>query len=334
MGQLFANNAKTKLVAGVNNTTDFQLNVSAGEGDLFPITTGGNYFVVTVEDAAGNVEIWKVDSRASGSDVLSASSIANRAQEGTTKRAFVAGDIVECRLTKQIIEDAIAHVTDPSAAHAASAIAYAGSSGLAATDVEAALDELDTEKASLDSPVFLGNPRGPTASPGDNDTSLATTAFVAAAIATAVAAIVTFPAGTKMLFIQTAAPTGWTKDTTHNDKALRVVSGAASSGGSVAFATAFASKTPTGTVGVSGTVGGHALTLSEIPSHAHTFTIGGGGGPAGAAASANSGFTTASTDAAGSGGAHTHSFSGSGSFTGDAINLAVQYVDAIIATKN
>lgn len=41
-----------------------------------------------------------------------------------------------------------AHVNDTSAAHAASAISYAGSAGLSATDVEAALDELDSEKAA------------------------------------------------------------------------------------------------------------------------------------------------------------------------------------------
>jgi hypothetical protein len=38
-----------------------------------------------------------------------------------------------------------------------------------------------------------------------------------------------------MLFQQTAAPTGWTKDTTHNDKALRLTSGTVGTGGSVAF---------------------------------------------------------------------------------------------------
>ena len=50
-----------------------------------------------------------------------------------------------------------------------------------------------------------------------------------------------FDVGTVMLFVQTAAPTGWTKSVANNDKALRVVSGAASTGGSVAFTTAFAS---------------------------------------------------------------------------------------------
>ena len=39
-----------------------------------------------------------------------------------------------------------AHIDDDSAAHAATAISYAGSAGLSATTVEAALDELDTER--------------------------------------------------------------------------------------------------------------------------------------------------------------------------------------------
>lgn len=37
--------------------------------------------------------------------------------------------------------------------------------------------------AKLNSPAFTGNPTAPTPSPGDSDTSIATTAFVAAAIA-------------------------------------------------------------------------------------------------------------------------------------------------------
>ena len=132
------------------------------------------------------------------------------------------------------------------------------------------------------------------------------------------------PTGTAMLFAQTSAPTGWTKSTTHNNKALRVVSGAASSGGSVAFTTAFASQA------VAGTVGDTTLTTAQIPSHTHTYPNGsttasykvdGATGP-------NGYFASGSTDATGGGGSHTHTF------TGTAINLAVQYVDVIIATKD
>ena len=132
------------------------------------------------------------------------------------------------------------------------------------------------------------------------------------------------PTGTVMLFAQTAAPTGWTKSTTHDNKALRVVSGSASSGGSVAFTTAFASQA------VAGTVGDTTLTIAQIPSHTHTYPNGsttasykvdGNTGP-------NGYFVSGSTDATGGGGSHTHTF------TGTAINLAVSYVDVIIATKD
>lgn len=137
-----------------------------------------------------------------------------------------------------------------------------------------------------------------------------------------------FPSGTKMLFAQTAAPTGWTKDTTHNDKALRVVSGTAGSGGSVAFTTAFASQTPAGTVGST------TLAESQIPSHTHGGVIS-AQGPSRVGASYNgtnnaktTNISFASTGATGGSGSHNHSF------TGTAINLAVSYVDVIIATKN
>src|SRR6056300_700275 len=48
-----------------------------------------------------------------------------------------------------------------------------------------------------------------------------------------------FDSGTLMLFQQTTAPTGWTKQTTHDNKALRDVTGTASSGGSNTFSGVF-----------------------------------------------------------------------------------------------
>jgi hypothetical protein len=64
-----------------------------------------------------------------------------------------------------------------------------------------------------------------------------------------------FATGTRILFQQTTAPVGWTKDTAHNDKALRIVSGSVSSGGSSPFSTVFA-KTATDS---------HAITQAELP---------------------------------------------------------------------
>jgi hypothetical protein len=70
------------------------------------------------------------------------------------------------------------------------------------------------------------------------------------------------PSGTAMLFQQTSAPTGWTKQTTHNDKSLRIVSGTAGAGGTLAFSTVFGRTTSDG----------FTLTTNEIPPHAHTVT--------------------------------------------------------------
>ena len=134
------------------------------------------------------------------------------------------------------------------------------------------------------------------------------------------------PSGTAVIFQQTAAPTGWTKVTTYNDYALRVVSGSAGTGGTVAFTTAFASQA------VSGTVGNTTITTTTMASHSHTYSGGpfgtpfpSGGLDSGGGGAAFAGFTINNT---GGDGAHNHSFSGT------AINLAVQYVDTIIATKN
>ena len=113
-----------------------------------------------------------------------------------------------------------------------------------------------------------------------------------------------------MLFQQTSAPTGWTKVTSGVDnKALRVVSGTAGSGGSNAFTNTLASRgitanagnttqggnvsvanttqtgnvsvantTQTGNVSVSianantgGTVNSHTLTVAQMPSHNHNL---------------------------------------------------------------
>lgn len=138
-----------------------------------------------------------------------------------------------------------------------------------------------------------------------------------------------FQAGTLMLFQQTSAPAGWTKQATHNDKALRVVSGAAASGGTSAFSSVF------------GTTATNSYTLqtADVPSHNHTatdsghthttgFTVTGGGtvgfaaGASGTSAVTGSGTANISVGNSGGGGGHSH-----------AIELRVQYVDLIIAAK-
>lgn len=122
-----------------------------------------------------------------------------------------------------------------------------------------------------------------------------------------------FESGTTLLFRQTTAPTGWTKSTTHNDKALRVVSGTVGSGGVSAFSAV-----------LNGSVGATTLTTTQIPSHSHNYSRGGTNTEVNGTGSASGyyqGLTTVATTATGGGGSHTHS-------------MNVAYVDVIIAVKD
>ena len=175
---------------------------------------------------------------------------------------------------------------------------------------------------------------------GDNTTKVATTAFVTTAVGNAEP----FPSGTSMLFQQTSAPTGWTKQTTHNDKALRIVNGTVGTGGSSAFTTAFGTPSVAGgsisgnptnnqsvsagnlavsagnlAVSISGNISNTTLTTNQIPSHSHNLTmrVAEGGSPANDINGFTSGpANTISTSNTGGSGSHNHGHNLSGSMTG------------------
>ena len=152
-----------------------------------------------------------------------------------------------------------------------------------------------------------------------------------------------FPSGTRMLFQQSSAPTGWTKDTSTNDSALRVVSGSVGSGGSVGFTTAMSNRTPSGTLtgwnvssespggtlnnwqvsseSTGGTVNNHTISSNQMPSHSHrpidtTQPVQSWGVASGQTgfAPAYSGNTwlnnAADTSSSGGGSSHNHGFTG------------------------
>jgi len=129
-----------------------------------------------------------------------------------------------------------------------------------------------------------------------------------------------------MIFHQSVAPTSWTKSTEHDDATLRVVSGTAGSGGTTAFTSVFTTRTATGSVG------GHTLATTEIPSHTHTYRrfnsplI-----PKDFAPNPSRFWVFTSlinTGGTGGGTSHSHPFSG------DSLDFDVQYVDLIIASKD
>ena len=124
------------------------------------------------------------------------------------------------------------------------------------------------------------------------------------------------PGGTKMLFVQAAAPVGWTLDATHNDKVLRIndTTGGGSAG----------SWTITGV-----TVASHVLTTSEMPAHTHTEVR-----ETSTTALASGGvspvmFNPLTVNSGSTGGSvgHVHGLTSDG-------NWRPAYVDAIICTKD
>ena len=163
-------------------------------------------------------------------------------------------------------------------------------------------------------------------------TTLAATPSAVKAAYDKASAATAFPAGTQMLFVQAAAPTGWTKQTTVNDATIRIVSGTTggNTGGSVAFSTAFVSGRA---ITLSGNVGATTLSTAQIPSHthpAHNLTTGANSDRDKAfyANEATGKKWKTVSGAAGGSGSHTHSLSGTAT-----VNLSVKYVDVILCKK-
>jgi hypothetical protein len=155
-------------------------------------------------------------------------------------------------------------------------------------------------------------------------------------------------------FYQNTTPTGWTKVPDHNNKALRVVSGAGGgSGGTNSFTSTFSPKTIGGPFNIIAGGGAFALTTPQIAAHSH-----GNGGEIGVSANSalfnpdggqtgwNGGDVTRppsgnnawvinspSTANTGSGGSHSHpNVSLSTSAPDQTVTLNVQYIDIIVCT--
>ena len=180
-------------------------------------------------------------------------------------------------------------------------------------------------KANSNNTALTGVPTAPTATVGTNSTQIATTAFAQGE---------GFVSGTVMVFHQAAAPTGWTKVTTHNDKELRVVSGNVGvSGGSTAFSSAF-----THSHSDSFSVNSHTLTVSQMPSHTHTLGYEDNSWPDGSGDTAENAVWNSmrspdeyrTTSSAGGNSPHTHGLSGSV----NSQTIAPKYVDVIICSKD
>lgn len=92
MTQLFTNNASGTLSVQAE-IVDVTLTLQSSEGALYPSPTGADFFMVSIENSSGDLEICKCTSRTG--DVLTVT----RAQESTSAQLFVIASRVECRMT-------------------------------------------------------------------------------------------------------------------------------------------------------------------------------------------------------------------------------------------
>jgi hypothetical protein len=196
------NNAYSTLAGSLTNSSS-SMTVATGHGDRFPIVTGSDWCMVTLQDASNNIEIVKVTARASGADTLSIT----RAQEGTTARSWSIGDIVELRLTAGTVatvdgtqtlknktisgaDNTLTNIpganvtgTVPSAATAGACTGNAATATTADACTGNSATATNATTAATVSTTVASGAVGTTQSPGDNSTKIATTAYTDAAVA-------------------------------------------------------------------------------------------------------------------------------------------------------
>ncbi|MDV1669774.1 hypothetical protein RZR21_24905, partial [Citrobacter freundii] len=200
---LAANNAQSVLAAGISASAT-SLTLNTGTGALFPSPVSGtSFFKLTLIDAATGslTEIVHVTARAG--DVFTI----QRAQEGTTARAWSANDIAANMMTAGTLSYILGNFQplDPTLTALAALVGVAnklpyfngddtaaltdltqvGRDIIGKTDIAAVLQYLRIGEiyAPINSPSFTGTPSVPTADQSEIDFRIANTAFVAQAIA-------------------------------------------------------------------------------------------------------------------------------------------------------
>jgi len=99
MAVLYTNNARSTLAASIT-ASQTSLTVASGDGGLFPHPANGDVFYATLANQSESAqEIVRVNARSVDTFTVV------RGQDGTSAQAWAAGDKVELRLTRAMLDD-------------------------------------------------------------------------------------------------------------------------------------------------------------------------------------------------------------------------------------
>lgn len=143
----YSGNAKATKLNGAISNTDTALVLVDGTG--YPTGAAGP-FVITLDVGLAAEEKILCTAR-SGNNITAGT----RGYDGTTAAAHDNQANVTHTISAVDLREANAHVNGTTDAHDATAISYAGSTNLSSTTVEAALDELDSEKLAVSAAAEL-----------------------------------------------------------------------------------------------------------------------------------------------------------------------------------
>jgi hypothetical protein len=217
---------------------------------------------VVARDANGNFSAGTITANLVGNVTGDLTGIATRVSQALTRGIYLTGDNYDGSTARTWGVDA---VVGSSADRGASKVVARDSNG----DFWARNISGSTIRATTSVTVDRGaNPHGFLRSDGSIDTSDYITIEEVPP---------TVPAGTRMLFYQASAPTGWTKvtDSFINNAALRIVTG--SGGGAYSSGSAFTTIFTSNRATTGGSVQATTLSTSQIPAHSHSGSTGSAG---------------------------------------------------------
>lgn len=197
--------------------TDLIVTETIGAGAPTLLTLGTDYTVTGAGTGAGTVT--RTVATATGTVILIVRAVASTQGSSFPNNTAFDGPTVEAAFDRAVIlaqqnADALSlAVINAAGVGTAATIQNVPAGGIASVNVQTALNELDTKKAPLASPVLTGTPSLPTGTTGvtqaagDSSTKIATTAFVGAAIPYYIAGLQIVNNGTTSMDVQVGACT-------------------------------------------------------------------------------------------------------------------------------